>query len=180
MSKEINNESWLTVGIDIINRRIDLIGEVDESMKSQLLRGLITMNDINTNPISIYLSSQGGDAYIGFGIYDLLRESLSNIHMYAHGTVMSAASIIYLAGDKRFGSENVTFMLHGISFGSEGKVRDQEVDVLEGKRLNKMMLDVISKRTKINKKQAYRNIVSSGKDWYIALEEAKQLKIINS
>lgn len=175
---EENLEHWISTGIDLVNRRIDLSGDVDETMRSQVLRAVLQMENENIEPISIYLSSQGGEVYSSFAIYDFLRTCKSDIHMYASGCVMSAAVVIYLAGDKRMASENTSFMIHSMSSELVGKVKDQEIDVLENKKINAKMLDILVKRAKITKKLGYRKIASS--DWYLSVEEAKVLKIVNS
>lgn len=177
---ENNLDQWLEKGIDFTNRRIQLSGEVDYEMLDTVIRALKVLEQQGNDTIHVYICSEGGDIYAAFAIYDLLRQSKCEIHTYCVGCVMSAASIIFLAGNKRSATPNSTFMFHSVHFDSKGKVKAQESDIAEGKRNNGMMVDILVKVTKINKKLAYRKIITDSGDWYIGLEEAKHLKIVNS
>lgn len=169
---------FLDHGIDLDKRRIVLTEEVNEEMHSKVLKAVLKMEDDNTNPITVYLNSEGGEVYSGLGIYDVLRSAKSDIHIHASGAIMSAAALIFLAGDKRYASENVSFMIHSMSAPiPDNKVRDQQVELDENKRINNKMIDILVKRVKMKRALAYRKINSN--DWYIGLEEAKTLKIVN-
>lgn len=177
-SKFENDLNWLHYGIDIESRRIHVNVQVDEIMMSLITRALIRMSDNSSDPIELHLCSYGGDAYDGLAIYDAIRNCPCDIVIKASGKIMSAGLLILIAGDYRLATENTTFMAHAVSSGSEGKVKDMEVDVNEMKRLNNTMLDLLSQRTKKPKSFWQRMIVSHDK--YFNLTEAKEYGIITS
>lgn len=186
MSKEViakenkfeNATTWLQLGIDLDSRRIQLDMEVNEIMASLVIRALLKMSDISKEPIEIYLSSFGGEMYAGLSIYDAIRACPCDVVIYASGKIMSAGLMIFLAGDIRIAAAHTTFMAHSVSFGSEGKLKDIEVDVSEGKRLNNVMLDILAERTKKPRKLWYRLILSHDK--FFNLTEAKQYGLIST
>jgi len=169
---------WLIMGVDIEARIIEIRSEVNETMASIITRGILKMQRISQQPIQIYLSSFGGDAYESLSIYDCIKASPCEIHIIATGKIMSAAFIILLAGDQRIASDHTTFMMHSASYGAEGTVKNHEVQVTEGKRLNNKFLDIASTRTKRNRKWWYRKILSS--DFYFDVIEAREIGVLTN
>lgn len=158
-----NLNNWFNYGIDLVNRQIHVDADVNEHMATIIIRAILRLNEISNEPIEIFISTYGGDAYAGLAIYDAIRMSPSDIIIHATGKIMSAGVVVFLAGDYRIASLNTTFMMHSVSSQTSGKVRDQEIDVLEGKRLNNLFLDLLSQRTKMTKKWWYRQILSHDK-----------------
>lgn len=181
VTKETRFESaqaWLSFGIDLESRRIQLDMDVTDVMSSLVFRALLKMADISNEPIEIYLSSYGGEAYSGLAIYDAIRSSPCDIIIYANGKIMSAGVLIFLAGDVRYASKHTTFMMHSVSSGTEGKVKDQEIDVMESKRINNIMLDILAERTKMKRNWWYRKILSH--DQYFDATYAKEIGMVDT
>lgn len=185
MNKKLNQEvteaedsglEWLMSGVDIEARRIEIRSEVNEVLASIITRAVLKMESESLEPIIIHLSSFGGDAYESLAVYDLFRNSPCDIHVIASGKIMSAAFVIFLGGDIRTALPNTTFMMHSASYGAEGTVKNHEVQVNEGKRLNNLFLDIASQRTKRPKKFWYRKILNT--DYYLNAEEAKEVGLL--
>jgi ATP-dependent Clp protease protease subunit len=173
-----NNLNWLINGVDFDARRIEIRGEVNDGMSSFVCRNLLKMSEMSNDPIEIYLSSPGGDAYEGLAIYDACLACLCDIHMIASGKIMSAGFVIYLAGDKRVAAPHTSFMMHSVSYTAEGTAKDHEVEFNEGKRLNNAFLDIAAKRTKRNRKWWHRSVLSHNK--FFNVIEATEVGIINA
>lgn len=173
-----NVNNWLMMGIDLESRRIHLDMEVDEVMATLVIRGLLKMSDISYDPIELYLSSFGGDAYAGLSIYDAIRSCPCDVVIHANGKIMSAGFLIYLAGDLRLSAKHTTFMMHSVTSTSEGKVKDQEIDVQESKRLNNIMFDILAERTKMKKAWWYRKILSH--DVYLDVNQAREYGVVDT
>lgn len=171
-----NAMSWLQMGVDFESRRIEINYEVNEQMASFIIRALLKMSEVSNAPIELYLSSHGGVVYDGLAIYDAIQACPCPVTIYASGKIMSSAFIIFLAGDRRYAAKHTTFMMHSISYQGEGKVRDQEIDVLEAKRLNNLFLEIMASRTKMTKKWWYRQILSHDK--YFDLKQAQECGIV--
>jgi ATP-dependent Clp protease protease subunit len=166
VTKEVRFDSasfWLNNGVDFESRRIHVDMDVDNIMSSIIIRALLKMSENNNSPIEIYISSFGGVVHDGLAIYDAIRACPCEVFIYGFGKVMSSAFIIFLAGDQRLCAQNTTFMMHTLSYSGEGKLKDQEIDVQEAKRLNNVFLDILAERTKRNRKWWYRQIISHDK-----------------
>lgn len=172
-----DNLEYIISGIDIESRRIEFRGEVNEVMSSTIIRALLKMSQKSHEPIEIYLSSPGGDVYEGLAIYDAIMECPCDIHIIASGKIMSAAFIIFLAGDIRIAAFHTTFMMHSVSYDpGNGIVKSHEVQVNEGKRINNVFLDIMAARTNRTKKFWYRTILNQDK--YLNLQDAVEVGII--
>lgn len=170
---------WLTTGVDFESRRLDVIGDVCEAMEAIIVRALLKMTEINKNPIEIYLSSYGGDAYSGLAIYDAIRACECEVRIFAKGKIMSAGSIIFLAGDIRLAAPSTRFMIHSISGGSEGKLKDMAVDLEEAKYINNRMIDIYAERTKMKNPKFWQKKLASH-DIYFGLTEATEYGIVKT
>jgi len=62
--------------------------------------------------IDLLVNSWGGDPGSSFAIYNYLRASGPKITAYNLGEVSSAATTIFLAGDKRFAAKHSFFKFH--------------------------------------------------------------------
>jgi ATP-dependent Clp protease protease subunit len=171
-----SDDAWLSHGIDLENRVLELTGVVAEPMLSFLLRGLIRLNTINHNPITIYLSSAGGNIFDGLAIYDLIRASPSEIIIYASGKICSMGIILLVAGDHRFAGPNTRFMMHEASHSTEGKVRDTKVDVAEVEYQDNMTSKLVVQRTKLTAKQL--SAILEKNDHWFGVSAAKKYGIL--
>lgn len=173
-----NHLNWLINGIDLENRRIEMRGEVGDSMASYVTRNLLKMSQLSQEPIEIYISSPGGSVSAGLAIYDAIRACPCDVHMIASGEIMSMGFIIFLAGDKRIAAPHTRFMMHSISYGTEGITKDHEIQVNEAKSMNNANLEIMAKRTKRDKKWWARTILSHDK--FMGTEEAMALGVVNA
>jgi ATP-dependent protease ClpP protease subunit len=69
-------------------------------------------------------------------------------------------------------------MYHQISTGEWGTAKNLEEDLIETKRLQKIIESIILSKTKISKKQLSDNY-NSKNDWYMNAEEALKSNIID-
>jgi ATP-dependent Clp protease, protease subunit len=173
-----NNLNWLINGVDFEARRIELRGEVCDAMASFIVRNLLKMSEMSNEPIEIYMSSPGGSAYAGFAIYDAIMACPCDVHIIASGEIMSAAFLIFLAGDKRIAAKHTIFMMHSVSYGVEGTTKEHEIQVNEGKRINTAFLDIAASRTRRNRRWWYRSVLSHDK--FFNVEEAIAVGIVNA
>lgn len=167
-----NDYNWCQLGIDLKSRRVDLTMEVSELMSAIVIRALLKMTEMSHDPIEIYLSTYGGDAYAGFAIYDAIRACPCDVSIFVSGKVMSAGVIIFLAGDIRVASPNARFMIHGVSSETGGKVKDMAVDINEAKFLDVRMLSIFTERSKMRNIKFWQKKMAMH-DVYFGTEEAR-------
>lgn len=90
--------------------------EVDDSMFIVLKEFLEELDGLNTyDKVTFRINSVGGDADAGKTIFNRIREMQSETVTIVDGLAASAASIIFMAGDKRQVNVGSQIMIHGAS-----------------------------------------------------------------
>jgi ATP-dependent Clp protease protease subunit len=163
---------------DSINKISQSIIEINEDDRE--LEKIYAIHDIDyvAKPIKLYIDSYGGYVYQCFGLLGIMKASETPVHTIVTGCAMSCGFLISVSGHKRFGYPKATYMYHQVSSVAVGKVKDLEEDVIETKRLQKMIEDVTIENTKITEKKLEK-IYKTKKDWFMDSEEALKLKVID-
>jgi ATP-dependent Clp protease protease subunit len=119
MKKLLDEKEKLDVyfqyGVDVTNRRIFLLGDVDESPISNVIKGLYWLADRdNLAPIELFVGSFGGSEYEMFSLYDVMQSIQTPIYTVALGKCMSAAPLLVAAGQQghRYSMPNAWWMIH--------------------------------------------------------------------
>lgn len=72
-------------------------------------------------PIKLYITSNGGYVYQVFSIIDTIKSLVVPVHTICRGFVASAGTLLSLAGEKRFITENSYMLIHELRAGTWGK-----------------------------------------------------------
>ena len=187
--------------IELKDRNIIIFNDVDESTMSSDVEKIVQINQedeawirnvynaleisgakfskttIEMPHIQVLLSTYGGCVYDGLSLYDVIKNSKTEVDITCFGKIMSIGIIILLSAKTRKAYRNTTFMIHELSSGVIGKVADMEESIDEAKRLNKVLFDIIKKETKINK-SLLDDIYNKKKDLFLTAEEALELGLI--
>lgn len=99
--------------------------------------------------INLRINSYGGSLFAGLAILDTIRNLKSEVHTYVDGSAASAATIISIAGTKRYIGKNSMMLIHQLSTGAYGKYSELEDDMENNKRLMKMIKDIYKQYTKV-------------------------------
>ena len=163
---------------DSINKISQAIIEINEDDVE--LEKIYALHDIDyvPKPIKLYIDSYGGYVYQCFGLLGIMKASKTPLHTIVTGCAMSCGFLISVSGHKRFGYPKATYMYHQVSSVAVGKVKDLEEDVIETKRLQKMIEDITLQNTRITEKKLEK-IYKTKKDWFMDSEEALKLKVID-
>ncbi|TDV60133.1 ATP-dependent protease ClpP protease subunit [Pseudomonas sp. LP_7_YM] len=70
------------------------------------------LRSIGDKPVDVYINSPGGDMFEGLAIYNRLREHSQAVTTKVLGLAASAASVIYMAGEKREVASSGFLMIH--------------------------------------------------------------------
>ena len=197
LTKDDELKLFFEYGVNPATRRIILAsatvdidsGEsgVDADMWKRLATGLSVLErwpvlEGQDPGITIEITNPGGDAYHMFGIYDRIRRSGHHITIEAYGYLMSAATVIYQAGDKRVIAPNTTMLLHYGNDGFYGHSKDFQKHAQESDRINTSMEDIylykINEKAKaLGKKPWSRSRLKEKMkfDWFITPEEAVEI-----
>lgn len=102
-------------------------------------------------PISLYITTYGGELDQAFSLVDTIKSMVVPVHTICKGIVASAGTIISLAGDKRFISENSVMLIHELSSGTWGKFSYINSHYENVKQSMKHLTDYYVKNTKMSK-----------------------------
>lgn len=69
-------------------------------------------NESEITPIKLYITSNGGCPNDAFAIYDLILFMKVPVHTFIMGYIYSAATILFLAGKKKYATKNSLFGIH--------------------------------------------------------------------
>ena len=144
---------------------------------------LIKLSAINgftyhPKPIEIYIDSYGGHVYQCLGLLSIIQKSEVPIHTIVTGCAMSAGFLIAITGHKRFGHERSTFMYHQVSSGMGGKLKEMEEEVIEVKRLQRILEEHTLAKTKLSEKDLEK-CYKEKNDWYFSSKQALKHGIID-
>lgn len=103
--------------------------------------------------IKLRINSYGGSLFAGLAVLDVIRGLTSDVHTYVDGAAASAATIISVAGTKRYIGKNSLMLIHQLSTGNYGKYSELEDDMENNKRLMKSIKDIYKQYTKVPMKQ---------------------------
>jgi ATP-dependent Clp endopeptidase proteolytic subunit ClpP len=106
-----------------------------------------------TPHIKLRINSYGGSVLAGMSTLDTIRSLKSEVHTYIDGAAASAATIISIAGKKRFIGKNSLMLIHQLSAGAYGKFSEMEDDMENNRRIMKMIKDIYKQYTKVPMKQ---------------------------
>ena len=103
--------------------------------------------------IKLHINSFGGSVFAGLAIIDTIRRLKSEVHTYIDGAAASAATIISVAGKKRYIGKNSFMLIHQLSTMNYGKFSELEDDMENNRRLMKLIKDIYKQYTKVPMKQ---------------------------
>jgi len=159
-------------------RTILISGEINKELAEKTVRQLLLMEDINTDPIRIFIDSPGGDADAGYAIFDMIRFIKPEVWTIGMGLVASAAAIIQLASPKerRVGLPNSHYLIHQPLSGIRGVATDIEIHAKELEKLREKINRLIAYETGNPYEQVERD---TDRDYWMNSAEAVNYGLIS-
>lgn len=158
-------------------RVIKIIGSIDSDSYREFSDSIDELTADSHKPITIELCSEGGDSYIGLAFYAKIKTCGCKITIKAYGHVMSAATIILLAGDVRVMHKDCWFMIHDDSqqlTAENGRIAMSEAKQLDA--LEQHWASIMARHTPLD---TYTWRQMSKDTSYLTAKECLQHKIIN-
>lgn len=129
-------------------------------------------------PISLTINSPGGNIIDGIMMFDEIYHGRTPVHITVRGQACSMAAVLLQAGTTRKMGEHSTLMLHRASSPSGGSVDEIQDDLVEIKRLDSLMMEILAARSG-TPVSALRKLTSRRKDVYLDAHEALRLGLID-
>ena len=159
-------------------RTILISGEINKELAEKTIRQLLLLEDINNEPIKIFIDSPGGDADAGYAIFDMIRFIKPQVWTIGMGLVASAAAIIQLAAPKerRVGLPNSHYLIHQPLSGIRGVATDIEIHANEMEKLRERINHLIAKETGAPAAQVEKD---TDRDFWMSADEAVSYGLIS-
>jgi ATP-dependent protease ClpP protease subunit len=157
----LNSQGSIKVLDNSVNFYADIAGITCAEL-NRILRELdvrmqhakITMNDPEFDPtIHLRINSYGGEIFAGLSTVDVIRSLRTKVYTYVEGAAASAATLISIAGKKRFIGKNSFMLLHQLSSVCAGTFERLEDEHENNKRIMNSMKSLYKEYTKIPMKE---------------------------
>lgn len=103
-------------------------------------------------PIYLHITTHGGCIHAAFSAVDCIEQLSLPVYTIAEGFVASAGTLITLAGEKRYISNNAYMLIHELRSGVWGKMTSIDEEYLNLKKVMDHIVSYYITRTKLSKK----------------------------
>lgn len=135
----------------IETRRLLLIGSIDEISSTHICSYLQILS-LSTDPIYMYINSEGGCMASGYAIIDQMRLCRCPIYTIVRGNAYSMGAMIAAYGERghRYSTSNSSLMLHGAIIQGGSASLDQHIVMVDYMRRDYISkISSLAKRLKI-------------------------------
>lgn len=129
----------------MMERIIWVAGPVNDNMSTIVQAQLMFLDSLDNTDITMHIDTPGGSVKSGLSMVDVMDYITSDIQTINTGMAASMGSILLGAGTKgKRGSLSFSrTMLHQSSGGFRGNIQDAEIDMVEWKKLNQQLFDLL-------------------------------------
>jgi ATP-dependent Clp protease protease subunit len=162
----------------MMERIIWVAGEVNDSMSTVVQAQLMFLDSIDNNDITMHIDSPGGSVKSGLSMVDVMDYINSDIRTVNTGMAASMGSILLGAGTKgkRCSLRFSRTMLHQSSGGFRGNIQDAEIDMVEWKKLNDILFELLGGYCGKSAEQVKND---ASRDLWLSAEDALNYGIID-
>lgn len=126
---------------------LKFIKNAEKRWNKFLLENSEILENATPKPLKIYINSEGGEIFAAIPLIDAIINCKIPIHTYIEGIAASAASLISMAGHKRFITRNSFMLIHEVRSGVEGTYSNIADEKENCDKLMKLIFDFYKKRT---------------------------------
>jgi ATP-dependent Clp protease protease subunit len=131
------------------NRTLIISGEINQKLAANVIGQLLAMDTVSSDPITIFINSQGGHVESGDTIHDVVQFVSSPVRMIGTGWVASAGALIYVAvpRERRLSLPHTRYLLHQPAGGMRGSASDMEIEARELLNMRARLNQLFAERT---------------------------------
>ncbi|MES2124873.1 MAG: ATP-dependent Clp protease proteolytic subunit [Gemmatimonadota bacterium] len=161
-------------------RNILISGEIDQDVSEKVMAQLLTLSaESATDPITIYINSQGGHVEAGDTIHDMIRFVTPKVRIVGTGWVASAGALIYVSvpREDRYCLPNTRFLLHQPAGGMGGTASDIAIEAREIVKMRERLNQIFARETG----QSVERIEDdTHRNFWLGAEEAKAYGLVGN
>ncbi|MDE0723272.1 MAG: ATP-dependent Clp protease proteolytic subunit [Alphaproteobacteria bacterium] len=159
-------------------RILQLYGPFEDGMAHILTSLMLILSSKSAQDMTMYINSGGGSVISGYKIIDTIESIPNDVAIIVNGMAasMGAATLINGAKGKRFATPRSQIMVHQVSAGTQGTIKDMERSFDHSKRLNDELHAMFVEKT-----GQPESVVDTwfDRDTWMSAEEAKDNGIID-
>lgn len=158
------------------SRTLPLVGVIHEDMVEHSIDVLNRWGRISNDPITVRLTSPGGEVTAGITLYESLRSIADDgirVRVVVLGQAASMAAVLLQAGDERIIGPYSTFMFHQASlrmpseFMELGRAAENVESVTEQQNV---LAEILAEKSVLTKNEILRKIKKG--DWTLKADQA--------
>lgn len=153
-------------------------GVVNDTMSTVVTAQLMYMDNLIEEDITLYIDSPGGSVKSGLTIYDIVQYINSDTITVCTGMGASMGSILTGMGTKgkRFILPNARIMIHQVSSGAEGHVKDMNISFNEAIKYNDLLFGMLAEFTGKTKEEI---LAVAERDLWLNAQESVDFGIVD-
>jgi len=174
------NATLIDVFSRLMSERIIFIrGEVNDDMSDVVQAQLLYLDSTGESDITFYINSPGGSVQSGLNIVSTMEYIKSDIATCNIGLCASMGSVLLGAGTKgkRSMLKYSKTMLHQSSGGFRGNIQDAELDMVEWKKINDLLFDLLGEYCGKDAEQVKKDAT---RDLWLNATDSKKYGIIDT
>jgi ATP-dependent Clp protease protease subunit len=160
-------------------RTLIISGEVNQKLAASVMAQLLALSSESSEPVTIFINSQGGHVESGDTIHDMIRFVKPRVRIVGTGWVASAGALIYVSVpiEDRYCLPHTRFLLHQPAGGAGGTASDIDIEAREiikmRERLNQLFAEQTGQTLKRIEDDTRRN-------FWLSASEAKDYGLVGS
>ena len=160
------------------DRLLWVAGPVNDHMSTVVQAQLMYLDSVDKIDITMHIDSPGGSVKSGLSMVDVMDYIKCDIRTVNTGMAASMGSILLGAGTKgkRSSLRFSRTMLHQSSGGFRGNIQDAEIDMVEWKKINQTLFDLLGQYCNKKPSQVMKD---ASRDLWLSSEEALKYGIID-
>ena len=173
----LNNDEESKIIFHTEANKIYYTGSITQEGCFYLIKTINTLQNTQYNNISLFLQSPGGTLLPALGVVDTIETSKIPIHTYVNGYAASAASVITVAGHKRYMGKNSLMLIHSIRMNmDEVNFNNLEDSYFNAVKMTKIIKNIYRKKSIISDSELEHLLEH---DLWLNAEECLKLKLID-
>jgi len=130
----------------IQDRILFLSGQVDSLSMDTMIAQMLYLNSVDNRDISLYINSPGGSVVDGLSLIDTMNFIESDVSTICLGMAASMGAVLLSCGTKgkRFVLPHSRVMIHQVSSGAQGVLKDLEIELEQTRRCKEDLYKILA------------------------------------
>lgn len=111
------------------------------------------LSELKADTINVHINSYGGEVSEGLAIYNYLKNSAAKVVTYCDGFACSAASVVFMAGDKRIMNEASLLLIHNAWTYASGNAEELRKRASDLEKITQASVNAYMSRVRISENE---------------------------